>query len=118
MRISDWSSDVCSSDLHMFIHGGYWRSRDKREYSFLAKPLVEAGAAVAIVNYDLCPAVTLDEVVRQLRAACCWLYDHAADYGRDPERLHVSGHSAGSHLTAMMLARSEQPTSELQSLLR
>src|SRR3546814_3370272 len=50
-----------------------------RSYSFLAKRLVEAGAAVAVVNYELCPAVTLDEVLRQLRAACCWLYEHVTE---------------------------------------
>ncbi len=90
--------------IHLFIHGGYWRSLDKSDFSFLAEPLVAAGALVAVVNYALCPAVTLDEIVRQMRAACAWAWRHAREYGGDPERIHLSGHSAGGHLTAMMLA--------------
>ena len=88
----------------MFIHGGYWRARDKEEYSFLAPAWVGAGVSLAVVNYDLCPAVTVEEIVRQMLRASGWLWRHAEDYGMDEERLYVSGHSAGGHLTAMMMA--------------
>ncbi|MDP6391085.1 MAG: alpha/beta hydrolase [Alphaproteobacteria bacterium] len=90
--------------VHIYIHGGFWRSRDKADFSYVAGPLVEAGAAVAVVNYALCPDVTLDEIVRQMRACCAWLWRNAADHGGDPERIHVSGHSAGGHLVAILLA--------------
>ena len=88
----------------LFIHGGYWRARDKQEYSFLAPPWVSAGVSLAVVNYDLCPAVTVEEIVRQMLRAGRWLWRHAEDYGMDEDRLFVSGHSAGGHLTAMMMA--------------
>ena len=88
----------------MFIHGGYWRSRDKRDFSFLAPSWVDAGVSLAIVNYDLCPAVTVEEIVRQMLRASRWLWLHAEEYGMDEDRLYVSGHSAGGHLTAMMMA--------------
>jgi arylformamidase len=88
----------------MFIHGGYWRSRDKQDFSFLAPAWVDAGVSLAIVNYDLCPAVSVEEIVRQMLRAGRWLWLHAEDYGMDEDRLYVSGHSAGGHLTAMMMA--------------
>lgn len=90
--------------VHLFIHGGYWRSRDKSMFSFLAEPLVEAGALVAITNYSLCPDVSLDEIVRQVRGVTEWLWRNVSDHGGDPERIHVSGHSAGGHLAAMLAA--------------
>ncbi len=97
--------------VHLFIHGGYWRSRDKSMFSFLAAPLVEAGALVAITNYALCPNVALDEIVHQVRSVTAWLWRHARDHGGDPDRIHVSGHSAGGHLAAM-LAASDWPEFE------
>lgn len=87
----------------MFIHGGYWRSLDKRDFSFLAPTWVDAGVSLAVVNYDLCPAVTIDEIVRQMLRASRWLWLNAEAYGMDQDRLYVSGHSAGGHLTAMMM---------------
>ena len=87
----------------MFIHGGYWRSLDKKDFSFLAPPLVDAGISLAVVNYDLCPRVSIDDIVRQMLRASRWLWLHAEDYGMDQDRLYVSGHSAGGHLTAMMM---------------
>ena len=90
--------------VHLFIHGGYWRRFTAREFSFVAPRLVEAGVCVAVSNYALCPKVSVTEIVRQTRAALAWLHGHAADYGGDAGRITVSGHSAGGHLTALMLA--------------
>jgi arylformamidase len=87
----------------MFIHGGYWRSLDKSDHSFLAPALVDAGISLAVVNYDLCPRVTIEEIVQQMLRASRWLWLHAEDYGMDQDRLYVGGHSAGAHLTAMMM---------------
>jgi len=53
----------------MFIHGGYWRSLDKKDFSFLAPAWVDAGVSLAVVNYDLCPKVTMEEIVRQMLRA-------------------------------------------------
>ena len=88
----------------MFIHGGYWRSLDKRDFAYLAPAWVDAGVSLVVVNYDLCPQVTIEEIVRQMLRASAWLYQHAEEYGMDEERLFVCGHSAGAHLTAMMMA--------------
>jgi arylformamidase len=88
----------------VFIHGGYWRSLDKRDFSYLAPAWVDAGVSLVVVNYGLCPAVSIERIVQQMLAASAWLYRHAGDYGMDEDRLFVSGHSAGGHLAAMMLA--------------
>lgn len=90
--------------LLVFIHGGWWRSLDKRDFSFLAPAFVDAGAAVALINYALAPAVRLEDIVRQALRACAWCWRNAGSLGVHPDRFHVAGHSAGGHLAAMMLA--------------
>lgn len=93
-----------SRALLVFVHGGYWRSRDKAEFSFLAPAFTREGVSLAVVGYSLCPAVSVEHIVRQMRAAHAWLWRHAGRYGADASNLHVSGHSAGGHLAAMMAA--------------
>jgi arylformamidase len=88
----------------LFIHGGYWRSLDKRDQSFVAAPLVAAGIGVAIINYDLCPDVTIAQIVEQCRQAVAWLRREGPRYGVPAQRLVVAGHSAGGHLAAMLVA--------------
>jgi arylformamidase len=87
----------------MFIHGGYWRALDKKDCSFLAPAWVDAGVSLAVVNYDLCPSVTIETIVQQMLRASRWLWNHAEDYGMDQDRLYVAGHSAGGHLVAMLM---------------
>jgi arylformamidase len=87
----------------MFIHGGYWRAMDKKDHSFLAPSWVDAGVSLAVVNYDLCPRVSIEQIVQQMLRASRWLWLHAEDYGMDQDRLYVGGHSAGAHLTAMLM---------------
>jgi arylformamidase len=91
------------SPLQAFFHGGYWQGLDKGLFSYPAEPLLAAGAAYVSVNYDLAPAVSLDQIVAQCRAAVEWCHDNAAGLNADPERLFVSGHSAGGHLTLMLV---------------
>ena len=90
--------------LHLFIHGGYWQALQKDDNSFVVEALVEAGVNAAVINYALCPEVTIDDIVTQVRRAVLWLWRHGADFGCPVERIQVSGHSAGGHLTAMMMA--------------
>jgi len=90
--------------LLVFIHGGYWRALNKADFSWIAPAYVARGAAVAIVDYGLAPATPIEEIVRQMLLAHAWLYRHAAELGFDTRRIVTSGHSAGGHLTAMMLA--------------
>jgi arylformamidase len=90
--------------VHVYFHGGYWRAQDKANFAHVARTLVGEGICTVIANYDLCPAVTLDGTVDSALRALAWTWRHARDYGADPTRLTVSGHSAGAHLCAMALA--------------
>jgi arylformamidase len=88
----------------VFIHGGYWRSLDKSEHSFIAPAFTNHGACVVVPNYALCPAVTLPQIVMQMVKALAWTYRNASKYGGDASRITVIGHSAGGHLATMLLA--------------
>lgn len=87
-----------SAPLTMFIHGGYWRAMDPSFHSHMARGLNERGLAVAVVGYDLCPIVTIADIIEQVQRACASLWQ------RFNRRMLVCGHSAGGHLTAAMVA--------------
>ena len=59
---------------------------------------------VAVVEYTLAPEARMDQIVEEIRRSVAWLADHLGDYGADPARIYVSGHSAGGHLTAMAMS--------------
>lgn len=90
--------------VFVYIHGGYWRALDASDSGFMAGALADAGICTVALNYALAPAVSLDEIVRQCRAALGWLYHHVAEHGGDPARIHLGGSSAGAHLAAMLAA--------------
>ncbi|MDQ7250904.1 alpha/beta hydrolase [Dongia sedimenti] len=94
-----------NSPVFVFIHGGYWRALSKDHFGFIAEPLLDAGAAVAMVDYDLCPAVSLATVVEQVAQAVAWVRGQARGINGDPDHLVIAGNSAGAHLAAMMLSR-------------
>ncbi len=88
----------------VFIHGGYWRSLDKSDHSFIAPAFVEAGATVVVPNYALCPSVTIETIALQMTHALAWVWRNPGVHSGDPNRIAVAGHSAGGHLAAMMLS--------------
>jgi arylformamidase len=88
----------------VFVHGGYWRALDKADHHFVAGPLLEQGIAVACVNYDLCPAVSIPAIVDECRRALVWVQREGPRHGADAANVVVGGHSAGGHLAAMMFA--------------
>lgn len=98
-------SACANAPVFAFIHGGYWRGSDKAIHSFLAPALVEAGAVVVLLNYDLCPVVDIGSIVEQTTAGIGWVYQNIARYGGNPEHVVVAGHSAGGHLAAMQICR-------------
>ncbi len=92
------------SPVLIYFHGGYWYSRHKDDFRFIAAGFTGAGITVVVVNYALIPSVDMAELVRQCQSSVAWVHTHVEAYGGDPNRLFVTGHSAGGHLTAMMFA--------------
>lgn len=88
----------------VFIHGGYWFFNSKDPRRFPAREFVPRGIAWVPINYRLAPTVPMSDIVADVRNAVKWLYEHGAQYGCDPERIYVSGNSAGGHLTAELLS--------------
>jgi arylformamidase len=103
-RLDIFPAEGKSEALLVFIHGGYWRSLDKSDFSYLAPAFSRRGVTLALPNYALCPTVGIEDIVKQNLLAIAWLWHYGARYGVNPGRLYVAGHSAGGHLTAMMLA--------------
>ncbi len=88
-----------------YIHGGYWQMtfQTKEMYSALAEGAVSHGLNVAVVEYTLAPEARMGRIVGEVRHAISWLHEHLGDYGADPGRIYVAGHSAGGHLAAMTM---------------
>ncbi len=97
-------SEVPHSPVVVFIHGGYWRSLDKADHSFVAPTLTKMGACVVVPNYDLCPNVTIPQITMQMVKCLHWIHKNIKHWGGDPRQIHVIGHSAGGHLAAMLMA--------------
>jgi len=91
--------------VHIFIHGGGWRSGLAREYAFLAELFVHAGAHLVIPDFAWVQDLgdSLMPMAEQVRRAVAWVYRNARTFGGDPDRIFVSGHSAGGHLAGVIL---------------
>jgi acetyl esterase/lipase len=86
----------------LFVHGGGWSIGDKSELSWLGAKLAEQGVLVAVANYRLSPAVQHPAHAQDVARAVAWLYRNGANYGGDPQRLYLGGHSAGAHLASLV----------------
>ena len=102
-RLDYFSSGQADAPLVIFIHGGWWRSLDKADFSFIAPAFTSAGVDIALTNYTLAPAGSIEQMALQQTRALAWLYQEAATLGFDRRRMVVAGHSAGAHLAAMMM---------------
>jgi len=106
--IDVFPAPVPDAPVLVFIHGGYWRSLDKSDHSFIARAFNDRGVCVVMPNYALCPGtpeqpVGIADIARQMARALEWTWRNIARHGGDPSRITVAGHSAGGHLTAMMM---------------
>jgi arylformamidase len=97
-------SEVPHSPVIVFVHGGYWRSLDKADHSFVAPELTKMGSCVVVPNYDLCPNVTIPQITMQMVKCLAWVHKNIKHWGGDPRQIHLIGHSAGGHLAAMLMA--------------
>lgn len=103
-RLDFFPASRRDAPLLVFIHGGWWRSLDKSDFSFIAPAYTNAGFNVALTNYTLAPEADIEDIVAQQAKALAWLYHHAEQTDFDRTKIFIAGHSAGAHLAAMMLA--------------
>ena len=103
-RIDLFSAGPNARGTLVFIHGGYWRTLDKSMFSWLAASWNAAGIHVAMPNYRFVPAVRIDDIVEDVIAAMNFLFANGSRHGVTPDRVVVSGHSAGGHLTGALFA--------------
>jgi arylformamidase len=89
--------------IHLFIHGGRWRQPAHEGFVYAAPTFVAAGATFVAARFATLPTVRLPDMVDPLRRAVTWLHANARSFGADPMRIHVSGHSSGGHLAAVLL---------------
>ena len=89
-------------DVFIFIHGGNWNSGKRSLYSFLGTRLARKNVVSLIIDYPLSPKAGYKEMSFASAAAIKWAKDNIANYGGNPERIFISGHSAGGHLAALI----------------
>ena len=93
-----------NAPLFIFVHGGYWQRGDKSVYSFVAESFINSGIDVALIGYQLCPGASMTNIVEKIQEAIIWIWRNAENYSISKNRINVSGHSAGGHITGMILA--------------
>ena len=103
-KLDIFRSGKPNAPLFIFVHGGYWQRGDKSVYSFVAESFVNSGIDVALIGYQLCPGASMTNIVDKIREAIVWIWNNADDYSISKHRINVSGHSAGGHITGMVLA--------------
>ncbi|GAB3991855.1 hypothetical protein GCM10028807_23180 [Spirosoma daeguense] len=86
----------------VFIHGGSWNSGSKNMYAFVGRRLAKQGVVAVLINYRLAPAVEVPAMANDCALAVYWATKHVAEYGGDPNRIFVMGHSAGGGLAALL----------------
>ncbi len=86
-----------------FVHGGAWKSGDKKIYGRLGEVFARQGIGTVITNYRLSPQVKFPEHIKDVARAFAWVHKHIAEYGGDPSAVFACGHSAGGHLVALLV---------------
>jgi len=95
-------SKTPNSPVLVFIHGGWWRALASSDFHMVARGPLALGMTVVMVNYSLCPKVSISEITRQNRAALAWTFHNIDRFHGDPETIFVAGHSAGGHQVGML----------------
>lgn len=97
--------DTAAPTLHpivVYVHGGVWHTGDKRNVDYKPGAFVRNGYVFISINHRLSPHVQHPSHVQDVAAAIAWIRDHAREYGGDPERIFLLGHSSGAHLAALV----------------
>ena len=95
--------DKQGAPVFFFIHGGAWKTGDRAMYVPLANFFASKGILTVVPSYRLAPKNAHPAQVEDAAAAFAWTVQHVAEYGGDPSRIYVGGHSAGGHLAALLV---------------
>ncbi len=94
--------------VHVFVHGGYWQEFSKAESTFAAGNFLNHNSILVVMDYTLAPEAKMAQIIDEARRCAVWVAKNIADYGGDPDNITMSGHSAGAHLLAQILATNWQ----------
>jgi arylformamidase len=104
-QLDIYRTTQANAPINIFVHGGAWRANKAADYAFLAEPFVKAGAHYVILDF-----INVDEaqgslfpMVDQVRRAVAWVYNNAKSFGGDPNRLYLTSHSSGSHISGCVV---------------
>lgn len=92
-----------ATPIFAYIHGGYWTSLEKASAGVVVPPLIDSGYRVLVVDYNLCPSVTLEELCQQFQNFLKWVIHYAID--TRAKWISICGHSAGAHLSCQLLRK-------------
>jgi len=101
-RLDVFPTAPAGAPIHVHIHGGAWRIQSKHDVSFMAPAITAAGMHFVAPDFIKLPACRMPDMVDQLTRALAWIYRHAREFGGDPDRILLSGHSSGAHLCAVL----------------
>jgi len=94
-------------DVFIFVHGGSWKSGKKSQYNFFGSRMARKDVVVAILDYPLSPKATYHDMAGAVANGVLWVSKNIQKYGGNPEKIFISGHSAGGHLAALVAVRKE-----------
>jgi acetyl esterase/lipase len=95
-------ADAKKLPVVFWIHGGGWQAGDKTSVQLKPQTFVDRGFVFVSTNYQLLPHVEMGTIIRDVTKSLHWTHDHIAEYGGDPTRVLVMGHSAGAQLAALV----------------
>jgi arylformamidase len=107
-RLDVFPSASADAPVLLFFHGGYWRASNKERYSYIAQGVVPLGLTLVVVEYALLPGVTMSQLLDQCKRAVAFVHRRGSKWGCDPMRMYLSGHSAGGHIVADLMATAWQ----------
>ena len=106
-KMDVFPSPAPDSPVLVFIHGGYFRALDKKQYSYIAPAMVHAGVTIVVINYDLAPDAAVKKIVSQCRTAFIWITRHIHKWNGNNNKILLCGHSVGAFL-CMKIMEEEQ----------
>lgn len=97
-----WPKGAKDAPVVFWIHGGGWQAGDKKEVQLKPQAFTDKGFVFVAPNYRLLPTVEMGDIIRDVAKALRWAHEHAGEFGGDPKRVFVMGHSAGAQLAAIL----------------